>query len=527
MTSLLDRFVVGRSVTKLYRILRDKCPITEQLRMKKHKNSHGGIDSAKIEVSQSHSSAKDRPSSWSSIDRKEYKKIILGREILQSTTSGDPLRVSTREILIDPPSLPPRYRDPRKCLTCSYEYPARIIDSSELSRRAPLSARHLDVFTYIERNGVPNSALGLTKDVVSEFQRISQLEEEVANLERAVARSWQGFVKAVMQLSKASREQSPLCTGDASKRTTGLKHMEAWMEAAKVICCEWDGLEQKVGSAIHELNAGKSRLFGTLHEALSDGNLYDTSDCRKGQSSFGIRASWEIHQEVHTASSSSIARNKKGKEHRGAVKHMKDMKFRLEEAQDMLDDWPHYYDEQYAKYCRAVAAGNMEAAKTVFDLTLLKENQEAIEDLREAEKQFERAREVVRELGTEGSEGCVDEDGDGDGYEDGDGGGYRESIGRALVGNVDRGVVDRWVEGVEVEEDIGRGIEKERGPRRGMELADREDSFDEWSARSIGFCDSVSLVAQGKERSKIDRWEERCRGVYEKGKGIQGVYLVY
>jgi hypothetical protein len=527
MIALLDQFAAGRSIAKIYEILRDKCPVSKPQRMQKHKSSRRVIKSAKIDVSQSHGSVKYRPSSWSkympsswsSFDRKECKKIVLGREILQSATSGNPLRLSNNEVVTDTASPLPRYQNPRKCPTCSYEYPARIISSSEWSREVPLSARQLDVFTYIERNGALNSALGLTKDIVSEFQRISQLEEEVANIKRAVARSWQGFVNAVVQLSKASREHSPLCTGDASKRTSGSKHMETWTEAAKVVYLEWEDLEQKARRAIDGHNAEKSRLFATLHQALRDGNLFGTSAYRKGQSFFGIKASWEIRQEVHTATPSSIARDMKEKENRGAVKYMRKMKFRLQDAQDKLDDWPQYYDEQYAKYCRAVTAGNMEAAKTVFDLTLLRENQEAIEDLRGAEKEFERAKEVVRGLAAEGSEEFVD--GDGEGAEDGEG--YGESMEKALVRNVDREGIGRWVEGV----DIGKGKEEERGARIRMELLARDDSCDEWSARSIGISDSVSLVAQGKERSKIDMWEGRCRGADEKGKGVQKVYLTH
>lgn len=33
---------------------------------------------------------------------------------------------------------------------------------------------------------------------------------------------------------------------------------------------------------------------------------------------------------------------------------------------------------------------------------------------------------------------------------------------------------------------------------------------DEWDAEEVGISDSVSLVAEGRQRSRIDRWQDAC-----------------
>jgi len=83
---------------------------------------------------------------------------------------------------------------------------------------------------------------------------------------------------------------------------------------------------------------------------------------------------------------------------------------------------------------------------------------------------------------------------------DEDGVGYTTSKEQELVASVPSPTVRRWLdkvpEGVEVgSPSFGDGA--------------RSDA-DEWEAEEVGISDSVSLVAEGRERARIDRWRKAC-----------------
>lgn len=86
--------------------------------------------------------------------------------------------------------------------------------------------------------------------------------------------------------------------------------------------------------------------------------------------------------------------------------------------------------------------------------------------------------------------------------EEDDGVGYTISKEQELVASFPSPTVRRWLdkvpEGVEVgSPSFGDGARSES---------------DEWEAEEVGISDSVSLVAEGRERARIDRWRKACVG---------------
>jgi len=69
--------------------------------------------------------------------------------------------------------------------------------------------------------------------------------------------------------------------------------------------------------------------------------------------------------------------------------------------------------------------------------------------------------------------------------------GYRESMEAAMVAHVDHDSIQKWMQG----EDDSRNHSTE---------------CDQWDSRSVDLCDSVSVVAQGRDRKRIDRWRSAC-----------------
>lgn len=79
-----------------------------------------------------------------------------------------------------------------------------------------------------------------------------------------------------------------------------------------------------------------------------------------------------------------------------------------------------------------------------------------------------------------------------------DGVGYTVSKEQELVDSVPSPAVRQWLS--RVPEDISVGSPADQP----------ESEAGEWEAEEVGISDSVSLVAEGKERARIDRWRKAC-----------------
>lgn len=83
-----------------------------------------------------------------------------------------------------------------------------------------------------------------------------------------------------------------------------------------------------------------------------------------------------------------------------------------------------------------------------------------------------------------------------------DGVGYTISKEQELVASVPSPTVRRWLDKVPEGVEVGSPSFGDGG---------RSES-DEWEAEEVGISDSVSLVAEGRERARIDRWRKACVG---------------
>ncbi|KAB8289506.1 hypothetical protein EYC80_010666 [Monilinia laxa] len=193
-----------------------------------------------------------------------------------------------------------------------------------------------------------------------------------------------------------------------------------------------------------------------------------------------------LHKQQHILMDSENFREHAEKRQQEAVDRMKETRYRLQEAHQKLDNWKHYYDDEYAGYTLAVKNGTMEPASSFFDLILLQEHQETIEQAIEAENSYEKARGEVREL-----EVVLSDIYQSSGFVNYPDDGYRVSMEEAMASDVDREWIENWM-------------------NKNDEALEFEGDCDEWEAKSIGLDDSVSVVAEGRERKRIEMWQERC-----------------
>ncbi|PMD55686.1 uncharacterized protein K444DRAFT_595636 [Hyaloscypha bicolor E] len=161
----------------------------------------------------------------------------------------------------------------------------------------------------------------------------------------------------------------------------------------------------------------------------------------------------------------------------------------LQEAQRKLDDWDAYYDDMHQGWQEMVASGQISSSKSEFDVDLLREAQEAAGDLIRAENDLSEAKHHAKTFGIFLE--TPDQDSRFADYADD---GYAESLEAAWISHVDKGWIQNWMSDNEGE---SGGFNK----------------CDDWDARTVDISDSVSVIANGKERSRIDRWRSICESL--------------
>ncbi|TEY40705.1 hypothetical protein BOTCAL_0426g00020 [Botryotinia calthae] len=393
-------------------------------------------------------------------------------------------------VLTDATSLSsPHQQNLKKCRTCSYELPTSIIDQGDPPGRAPLTARYPEIFTYMGRNGVPSSALALTNDIVRNLNEIFYIEGQFNDHTRIVNRLDDEYECVEMTLKELNQLLPSPGSTVQNDRDAKLEELKYLSNVSSRIQKQKRELQETTEREHGELSEQRNVLFNVLRDVLRDRNLLDKKGKNPRPNQFYRMPTTQLapqHKAPRISTHSEEARERIENEQREAVDHMKDMGYRLEATHQRLDNWKHYYEDEYAKYARAVKNGTMEPARSFFDLTLLQEHQGAIEGVIEAENDYEKARKRVRLLDvvlsdvyqSSGFANCPDD-------------GYRISMEEAMVGDVDREWILDWME-------------------RNNESVEFEADEDEWEAKSIGLGDSVSVVAKGRERKRIDRWGEMC-----------------
>ncbi|KAF7915634.1 hypothetical protein BELL_0175g00020 [Botrytis elliptica] len=396
-------------------------------------------------------------------------------------------------VLTDATSLSsPHQQDRKKGRTCSCEPPASIIDLEEPPGRAPLTARYPEIFTYIGRNGVPNSALALTNDIVRNLNEIFYLEGRFNDHTRIMSRlddERECVEMTLKELNQLLSSSGATAQSDRDAKSEELKYLSNVSSRIQEQKLELQGAAEREHE---ELKEQRIILFNMFRDVFRDRNLLDLRGKSSRPNQFYRMPATQLvplHKTPRVSTHSEEARERVEREQREAVDHMKDMGYRLETMHQRLDNWKHYYEEEYKEYARAVKNGTMEPARSFFDLTLLQEHQGAIEGVIEAENDYEKARGRVRVLDavlsdiyqSSGFANCPDD-------------GYRISMEEAMVRDVDREWILDWME-------------------RNDESVEFEADEDLWEAKSIGLDDSVSVVAKGRERKRIDRWAEMCTAV--------------
>jgi hypothetical protein len=160
------------------------------------------------------------------------------------------------------------------------------------------------------------------------------------------------------------------------------------------------------------------------------------------------------------------------------------------EAQQRFDDFNIFYTEERRRFLKQKVAGLIDATTTEFDSHMVFEGQHATQELIHAEEDLQLAKDHAKGLGV-----VFDPSTQESNFLDRVDDGYRESLEAAIVAEVDRNWILKWMH--EDTENRKQLIE-----------------YDEWDAKTVDLCDSVSMVAEGKERVRIDGWKRKCEIIH-------------
>ncbi|KXT02370.1 hypothetical protein AC578_215 [Pseudocercospora eumusae] len=164
----------------------------------------------------------------------------------------------------------------------------------------------------------------------------------------------------------------------------------------------------------------------------------------------------------------------------------------LDAATEQFELREMQFDEELREYNDRVLAGSDVESLSEIELRQLQKSRELTRTLIEAEGEFDLAKAALLNAGIQppGSDiasGFVDDVDDG----------YRISAERDWIVNVDSNRIHRWLGEIPDETQLESSESDDDSHIR---------ESDPWSAREVEICDSWSMVADGAQRRRIDKW---------------------
>lgn len=355
----------------------------------------------------------------------------------------------------------------------------------------PLTSRYLQVFTYSGEQGETGSAMSLTRTLIWQLNTVFRCENKIARLLVKLKTLEEQQSNLNSMLDEIHRQLDQIMNDeDATEQLQSLKFandLSAELEEQRI------DLLQTLQQTEKELHLPKTHMYRDLKEVMSRNNLLEdiSGESDSGHVPWNQTTSQQEQeqgtiQEQHTATSSEAARYAE-EDAQEKVRELKTRKeIRLQDARQQVNNWANHYDEEYKEYCALVEEGALDVSRTEFDVVLFDQQRVATRELIEAEQEYEAAVQQARDLGVV----FMDPDQESH-FPDNADDGYRISMEVEMVEHVDRNRIEKWM------------AQEEDHPHQSTEC-------DDWDSKTVDLCDSVSVVADGKEKARIKRWQAVC-----------------
>jgi hypothetical protein len=346
----------------------------------------------------------------------------------------------------------------------------------------PLTARYMKMFTYLGDYDETSTALALPAMFIWQFNRVYQCEDQISQI--------RGNIRALEQ-NKAEFESMVVDLNGLLENPQVQEEREALTQDLQEALETIQKYEMEIGTLVEKLEYWTEKklwphdqIFSQMKEVLQRYNLLDEKGETSEHEMDEQHMMNDIEMEAPSQTPSELAKQELHMEREAAADLVREARFRLQDAEHKVDNWKDYCDRQYREFEATQSQRAYDTTKTEFDGLMLLEAQEATRELIQAEETLEETIKHAREFG------LVFEDFDQEScFPDHIDDGYRESWEAHETAHVDRGWIESWMR-----------AEKPEYP----------SESDDWDFREVDLCDSVSLVAEGKERKRIDRWRVMC-----------------
>ncbi|KXT09155.1 hypothetical protein AC579_7292 [Pseudocercospora musae] len=171
----------------------------------------------------------------------------------------------------------------------------------------------------------------------------------------------------------------------------------------------------------------------------------------------------------------------------------------LEDAQKMLYDRDFDFDREIEEHQRALDEGEEVGSRTELDIQQFQETQRLTRWLVKAETKYEVAKAAMLDAGIQPPGSDIDS-----GFIDNVDDGYRISMERDWVVSADSYDMHQWLDNIPDNVDSSETA-----------VCAYERDVDSWDADEVDICDSWSMVADGPQRRRIDKWRALSAAAHE------------
>jgi hypothetical protein len=358
----------------------------------------------------------------------------------------------------------------------------------ESSNPPPVTGRYLKLYTFPGQDG-ESSALELTDTLVWQLNTILRCQNSITYYTKRV----ETVENRRLELITMTDEFNELIQGseDEEEQASLRGSLESAQQMGREADEELVHLDARLQHWTEKMEMPSFQMFLDLGRVMAANNLLEDfpepSDVGEPTADeMDIDDNEPVYNERPSPTPSEVARRDWADGQDAARELVNEREYQLQDAVLKVENFGDYYEAELRMFQEGKAEGRIETTKTDFDVCLLHQAQVATGALIQAEQEFEAAKEHARGLGVVSSE--FDQESGFLNYADD---GYRESMEADIAAHVDRGRIEKWMD----EEN---------------DKQDQSPDCDNWDSESVGFGDSISVVAEGKGRKRIDRWRSIC-----------------
>ncbi|KAL3420650.1 hypothetical protein PVAG01_07095 [Phlyctema vagabunda] len=362
--------------------------------------------------------------------------------------------------------------------------------------KLPVTAEDPEGIIYISEEGEERGAVALTESALYLWNIVIPLEEKIASNKYDLGHITSHLAKVTAEFNRLDKATDNLPTegteGFDSREflRQGVAQMEILYNEMTDLEKEKNKLTAEIDEYERELSQPKEALYEEWKEILVKYDLLEAerpSDAVPTESQFAYEQNRQedvmVGLEIEECTPSEAERVELENEKERAIENIIECKRTLHRFQRKLDSWEDYYDHEYQHHRSKFGKGEMDN-KSVFDNNMLQEHRNLFQEFQKAEEALEAARQHAKDLGL-----TLYSQSQESGFLDRADDGYRESLEAQVVAQFDHERIERWMR---------------------TETSEKSVDYDDWSAKDVDFSESVTGVAVGKDRRRIDQWRSLC-----------------